>query len=382
MRRRFLLALAIAAVTAGLACDTAQPRSAARATTPLAPSGTATTDDSAHRVVVSWSCLAASAAQWQPTGCVPTGAKRLTLSGAALSAPSAPFGLTGSVLGNTVFLEWHDPSGDDRPTSYVVEAGSRPGLSDLANADLGSVASTLVANAVPSGTYYIRIRARNAAGLSSPSNEIALVVGGGVPCPSAPAAPTSLVATATGSAVTLTWAAPSGGCATGYVIEAGSAPGSSNVATVNTGTSATVFTAAGVGAGTYYIRVRAVNALGSSAASNEVALSVGGTAPCTAPPVAPTNFTAAASGATVSLLWTGSPDATSYVIEAGSASGLSNILVSDTGGTATSLVTTAGAGTYFVRIRAKNTCGVSSPSNEAVLVVGANTAVLTPTLTR
>ena len=171
MRRRFLLALAIATVTAGLACDTTQQRSPARATSPLAPSGNATTDDSTNRVVVSWSCLAASASQWQPTGCVRTGARRLTLSGAALSAPSAPFGLTGSVLGNTVFLAWHDPVGGDPLESYVVEAGSQPGLSDLANADLGNVASTLVANTVRAART-ISASEPNAGRASSASNEI------------------------------------------------------------------------------------------------------------------------------------------------------------------------------------------------------------------
>jgi len=60
----------------------------------------------------------------------------------------------------------------------------------------------------------------------------------------------------------------------------------------------------------------------------------------------------------------------SYIIEAGSVPGLSNLVVSDTGGAATTFIATAGAGTYYVRMRTKNACGTSAPSNEVTLVVG------------
>jgi CO/xanthine dehydrogenase Mo-binding subunit len=62
------------------------------------------------------------------------------------------------------------------------------------------------------------------------------------------------------------------GIAYSYILEAGSAPGLANLATVPVPT--TTYAASGVPRGTYYLRVRAVNAIGTGAASAEVQLVV------------------------------------------------------------------------------------------------------------
>ena len=72
-----------------------------------------------------------------------------------------------------------------------------------------------------------------------------------------------------GSTVTLNWTTPSFGTPTGYIIEAGSAPGLSNLAVANTGNANTTATFGGVPPGTYYVRLRAVNAQGASVVSNQ-----------------------------------------------------------------------------------------------------------------
>ena len=98
------------------------------------------------------------------------------------------------------------------------------------------------------------------AGISDPSNEV-VVKGAEVPD-----APSNLAASGEGSSVSLTWSAPAGQVS-GYVIEAGSAPGRRDVGTLNVGAATAFGTTAAPGV--YYVRVRAVNAQGVGAASNE-----------------------------------------------------------------------------------------------------------------
>jgi hypothetical protein len=294
------------------------------------------------------------------------GSRIVTRAIQAAIAPAAPSALAAAVSGPTVVLTWTAPAGGDPPTSYVLEAGSASGLTDLANSDTGTTTPALTATNVPPGTYYVRVRARNASGTSAPSNEIVVTVAGA--CATIPGAPTGLSSAVNGSSVTLTWQAPVGGCApTSYFIEAGSSPGLSNLAAFSTGSASTSYQASGVGAGTYYVRVRSVNAAGTSGPSNEVQLTVGG---CSAAPSAPSALSAQVSGSSVVLFWAasaGSP--ASYIVEAGSSPGSSDIVVSDTGSLATTLSATAAPATYYVRIRARNACGQSAPSNEIIVVV-------------
>jgi len=89
--------------------------------------------------------------------------------------------------------------------------------------------------------------------------------------------PSNLAATVTGTRVLLTWSPPTTGTASDYIIEVGSSPGASNVRTISTSVNGLVATRweASLNPGTYYIRVKAVNARGTSAPSNEVIVVVG-----------------------------------------------------------------------------------------------------------
>src|SRR5262249_38679671 len=141
-------------------------------------------------------------------------------------------------------------------------------------------------------------------------NEVVVNVGGAAACSLAPAVPTGVTTSSSGSNVTIGGQQPAVGCPpTSYILQAGSPPGLSNLANFNTGSDSTTFSAGGVGAGTYYIRVIAVNAGGASGPSQDVALVVGGGG-CSAAPGAPSSFLASASGSTVTFAWqaaSGSP---------------------------------------------------------------------------
>jgi len=364
MHKRVVVSMSCLMLGVAVACDRAHTPAGPSSGNPVGtPALGMATSASLSAATVPWHCLAASLG-WRSSECVAPASAPLALSG-ALVAPSAPASLAVFVTGARVTLSWLTPSAGDLPTSYIIEAGSASGRSDLASFDTGSTVPALNVDSVPAGTYFVRVRAKNGAGVSGPSNEVIVTVSGGGSC--APGAPAGLSVSTSGSTVTLAWTAPAGNCApTGYVIEAGSAPGLANLANFNTGSAATSFVAGGVGAGTYYVRVRASNQSGASAPSNEATLVVGSTG-CSGVPAA-SSLTGSVSGSTVSLAWSSVPGATSYVLEAGSAPGLSNLLVSDQGG-ATSLSAVAGNGTYYVRLRAKNACGTGAPSNEVVLAV-------------
>jgi len=90
------------------------------------------------------------------------------------------------------------------------------------------------------------------------------------------------------------------------------------------------------------------------------------TTPIPVPAPAGLNAQVGPAGA-VSLTWAPTAEATSYLIEAGTASGASNIGVIPVSATTVSGV--VGPGMYFARVRAVSTCGQSAVSNEVMIQV-------------
>jgi hypothetical protein len=192
---------------------------------------------------------------------------------------------------------------------------------------------------------------------------------------SALSAPINLSNTVVGTTVTLTWTAPAG-AVTSYVIEAGSSSGAADLANFSTGNSLTTFSTTGVPAGTYFVRIRALDStLVAGPASNEVVVVIVGGG-CVLPG-APTGVALTTnSGGTVALSWIPGPGSpTSYILEAGSAPGLANLASSDVGATTTFTATGVVAGTYYVRVRGRNACGIGAVSIEITVTV---TLTVTP----
>jgi hypothetical protein len=95
--------------------------------------------------------------------------------GGCTSPPNAPTNLTSTVSGNLVTLTWTAPVGGCAASAYSVQAGSAPGLSDLAILNVGAATSLSVT--APAGRYFVRVVAMNAFGGSVGSVEIVVTVG-------------------------------------------------------------------------------------------------------------------------------------------------------------------------------------------------------------
>src|SRR5688572_19978777 len=88
--------------------------------------------------------------------------------------PGAPRNVLSSVAGRAVTVTWDAPATGGAPTTYVIEAGSAAGLSDVA---ILTTVAPRFAGFAPSGTYFVRVRATNAAGVGPASDEIVVPVG-------------------------------------------------------------------------------------------------------------------------------------------------------------------------------------------------------------
>ncbi len=181
--------------------------------------------------------------------------------------PGAPAGLSASVAGTTAVFTWNPPASGGPVTNYILLAGTTPGFTNpVASLTLGGTPGTSVPN-VPPGTYYVRVYARNNGGLSAASNEVSLTVQG----PTVPGAPTLNPASVVNRTVTLSWTAGSG-TTTSYALRA-YLSGGPLVASAN-GITATGASFANVPPGVYEVEVMGVNAVGASAPSNRITVTV------------------------------------------------------------------------------------------------------------
>jgi hypothetical protein len=181
-------------------------------------------------------------------------------------------------------------------------------------------------------------------------------------CRQLPTAPTNLAAQVSpgtgGAQVTLAWMP--GVDATSYAVEVVQPL----LPPIDTGIPLPMFTANGVPSGQYRVQVRALNPLGMSSPSNVADIVVGGCATPSAPSLPTGSFVNGV--ATVS--WQAVAGATSYLVQAGSLPGGSDIFSGNVGN-----ATTASASGLpsnfraFVRVSAVNSCGVSAASPEVAI---------------
>ena len=84
------------------------------------------------------------------------------------AAPPAPTGLSSARSGNMVTLSWVGATGVNAATNYVLEAGTSSTSSNLGT-QVTPNAATSSQGMAPPGTYYVRVRGRNACGTGQAS---------------------------------------------------------------------------------------------------------------------------------------------------------------------------------------------------------------------
>ena len=270
--------------------------------------------------------------------------------------PSAPTDLKAeTVTASEIKLTWRDRS--DNETGFKIERKRGDGRFEEIDTVRANVTSYSDTGLAENTKYTYRVRAYNAAGNSSYSNEASATTG------RLPSAPTNLKAEATSNReIRLTWTDRSDN-ETGFRIERKREDGSfAEVATVRA--NVTSYSDSGLVENTRYTyRVRAYNAAGNSSYSNEAS------ATTRTLPNAPTNLRAlTASEERINLTWTDrSGDETGFKIERRIGGGRF-VQIATVGANVT---TYADRGlepgtTYSYRVRAYNDFGNSDYTNEAV----------------
>lgn len=187
---------------------------------------------------------------------------------AGVTLPGAPVAFSASANGTTATFSWAPSSGGGAPASYLLEASLTAGGPVVAA--LPAPSTTLTVSNVPIGTFFVRVRGVNVAGIgpASPEQSISIAPRPVSCVPGTPGAPTASVA---GTTVTISWSAVSR--ATSYRLDVGTTSGASNVLSAElTGTSRDL---QGVTAGTYFMRVTAQNECGPGITSGEGTFSIG-----------------------------------------------------------------------------------------------------------
>ncbi len=180
-------------------------------------------------------------------------------------SPYAPTPVTGTRGNALVNLSWTVPTypGADPITDYTIEYSTN-NSTWTAFLHTASTATSLAVTGLTNGTpYYFRVAAISAAGTGLYANLVGTLTPATVP-----GAPTSVSATPANGQLTLNWAAPvsnGGESITDYLVET-STDNTNWTAVAHSPSTATSLVATGLINGTpYYIRVAAINAVGTSA---------------------------------------------------------------------------------------------------------------------
>jgi hypothetical protein len=179
------------------------------------------------------------------------------------------------------------------------------------------------------------------------------------------AAPSDLVATASGSGVVLTWRAIAGASPVRYAISGGTDEDASTLPVLITPDASTSYVIPALASGVYQFKVHAVFPDGLSPPSNAASVAATGAGPG-AEPVS--GSVATADRRDIAVQWTPGTTGTLYDVEIGRAPARADVAVLTT--TEPAIIFRADdPGTYYVRVKAVRGALVSAPSNDVAVAV-------------
>jgi len=286
----------------------------------------------------------------------------------AVTIPSAPIIITSAYqsANSLNYLAWNPSIG---ATSYKVYWSTSPGVTTSSSSLTPTSTTDYGHSGVQAGyTYYYRVQAINSAGASSLSSEVSVTIPSSITTPSTPTG-ISGVYQSSNSWNYITWNSVVG--ATAYKVYWSTSPGVTTSSSYLTPTSTTDYGHSGVQGGyTYYYRVQASNSAGTSSLSSEVSVTVPSLITI---PSAPAGISGVyqSSNSWNYITWNSVAGATTYKVYWSTSPGVttSSSFLSSTSTTDYGHSGVQGGYTYYYRVQAINSAGISGLSNEASVTV-------------
>ncbi len=297
---------------------------------------------------------------------------------ASAAAPAQPTAVSASGADGSVRVSWTAPAdnGGKDITGYTASAyaASTGGTAVSACTPASAASTNCVIGELTNGTtYYVSVTATNADGTGNPSSPRVEVVAGTVP-----GAPTGVTVSRSTTGMTVTWTAPSstgGSAITSYTASARTSSSTSAPAVASCTTSGTSCDISGLASTvTYYVSVKATNAVGTGAASTTV------TSGPTGPPTAPRNVTVTRGNGFALVKWsapesTGGSRVTRYLVEAFTVATGGDRVASCEPATLTSMQCNVGplpnGTTYYVQVTAFTVIAPGEASTPRVSIIPA-----------
>ena len=258
--------------------------------------------------------------------------------------PTAPQDLTATAGSDQVILNWSTVAG---AASYHVKRAITSGgpYATMANPTGGTYTDP---QAFGGATYYYVVSALTAGAESPNSAQVSALFA--LPAPPTPA---GLSASATGTQVGLTWAASNG--AMSYNIKRATTSGGPYTTVGSSFIPSYTNTGLENGA-TYFYVVSAVNSGGESTDSSETS--------ATTSPAAPTSLTVVSGPAQVTLNWSASAGASSYIVKRSTTSGVPYTTIASPVSASFIDSGLSSSSTYFYVVSAMNAAGGSIDSSQ------------------